>query len=29
VYGSMAWHAADAVDHLREEWQPEWSMPSW
>jgi hypothetical protein len=27
VYGSMAWHAADAVDHLREEWQPEWSMP--
>jgi len=27
VYGSMAWHAADAVDHLREQWQPEWSMP--
>jgi hypothetical protein len=27
VYGSMVWHAADAVDHLREEWQPEWSMP--
>jgi hypothetical protein len=25
-YGSWVWHAADAVDHLREEWQPEWSM---
>jgi hypothetical protein len=26
IYGSMAWNAADAVDHLREAWQPEWSM---
>ena len=27
VYGSMVWHAADAVDRLREEWQAEWSLP--
>ena len=26
VYGSMTWQAADAVDRLREEWRPEWSM---
>jgi hypothetical protein len=26
VYGSAAWHAADAVDHLKEQWRPEWSM---
>ena len=25
-YGSWAWHAADAVDRLLEEWQPEWSL---
>jgi hypothetical protein len=25
-YGSWVWHAADAVDQLRKEWQPEWSM---
>jgi hypothetical protein len=24
--GSRVWHAADAVDDLREEWQREWSM---
>jgi len=25
-YASWVWHAAGAVDQLREEWQPEWSM---
>ena len=25
-YVSWAWHAADAVDQLRKEWRPEWSM---
>lgn len=24
--GSWAWHAADAVDQLRRDWRPEWSM---
>jgi hypothetical protein len=26
IYGSVVWSAADAVDRLREEWRPEWSM---
>jgi hypothetical protein len=25
-YGSRVWHAANAVDQLREDWQPDWSM---
>jgi hypothetical protein len=26
AYGSAVWRAADAVDHLKERWRPEWSM---
>jgi hypothetical protein len=25
-YGSWVWHAADAVDQLTEEWEPDWNM---
>jgi hypothetical protein len=28
ICGSAVWRAADAVDRLKEQWRPEWSVPA-